>query len=133
MNATRGEVYAAIDSERAYQDMRKQRDQGAEYHSLEEFLLYMDDYLADAKHIASRTWGPEATPKTLEVLRKVVALGVAAMEQHGAPQREGFSRFVRYDADYEAREQQRRKGVLAQPDLSYKRIGGGLAGDGPED
>lgn len=88
--ARRSEVYAALDSERAYQDMRQKRDQGQPFHSLEEFILYMDVYLADAKKIAATTWGPDALPKTLDFVRKVTALGVAAMEQHGAPQREGF-------------------------------------------
>lgn len=89
---SRNDVYAALDSERDYQDMRKSRDQGQEFHSVEEFLLYMEDYLHEARNVASRTWGPEAKPKTLEVLRKVTALGVACMEIHGAPQRAGFER-----------------------------------------
>lgn len=48
-------IYLAIDSERAYQDMRQARDGGAEKHSVEEFMLYMDDYLKEAKSIAART------------------------------------------------------------------------------
>lgn len=88
----RNDVYAALDSERDYQEMRKQRDDGQPFHSVEEFLLYMEDYLHEARSVASRTWGPDAKPKTLEVLRKVVALGVACMEIHGAPQRAGFER-----------------------------------------
>ncbi len=81
------EVYAAIESERAYQEMRKTRDNGAAEHSIEEYLLYMQDYLTETIHVSSRTWGPEAKPKTLEMLRKVTALGVACMETHGAPPR----------------------------------------------
>ena len=87
---TRADVYAAIDSERAYQDMRKARDQGQEFHSLEEFVLYRKFYLDETIRVASTTWGPDAQPKTLDFVRKVAALGVAAMEQHGAPQRDGF-------------------------------------------
>lgn len=85
--ATRAEVYAAIDSERNYQDMRKARDSGAEFHSIEEFLVYMKVYLDDTMSVSAKTWGPEAGPKTLDMLRKVTALGVACMEQHGAPYR----------------------------------------------
>lgn len=88
---TRNEVYAAIDSERDYQEMRIVRDGstavGAHHHTPEEFLLYMEDYLNEAKHIASRTWGPAAKPAIMEVVRKVVALGVACMELNGAPHR----------------------------------------------
>jgi hypothetical protein len=93
---SRADVYAAIDSERDYQDMRVKRDQGAGFHSTEEFLLYMDDYLTEAKHVASRTWGPDAKFAILEVVRKVVALGVVMMEQHGAPQRAKFERDPEY-------------------------------------
>lgn len=92
--ASRTEVYAALESERAYQNMRQVRDQGQPFHTLEDFLLFMDVYLEDAKRIAATTWGPDAKPKTLEFVRKVTALGVAAMEQHGAPQRTGFERRV---------------------------------------
>lgn len=89
--ASRSEVFAALNSERAYQDMRKKRDQGQTFHSAEEFILYMEHYLHLAREVASTTWGPEAKPKTMEVVRKVTALGVAAMEQHGAPQRPDFN------------------------------------------
>lgn len=88
----RNDVYAAIDSERDYQEMRKQRDQGQQFHSVEEFILYMEYYLQETRKIASTVWGPEAKPATLEFLRKVVALGVACMEVHGAPQRKDFER-----------------------------------------
>ncbi len=45
---------------------------------------------AGDENVAATTWGPDAKPKTLDAIRKVVTLGVACMEQHGAPQREGF-------------------------------------------
>ena len=88
------EVYTAIDSERDYQDMRRSRDNGAPCHTVEEFVLYIDHYLNEVKKTASTVWGSECRPAMLEGLRKVVALGVAAMEQHGAPQRKGFEREV---------------------------------------
>lgn len=93
MNSRR-DVYAAIDSERDYQDMRKTRDQGQEFHSTEEFLLYMEHYMHLARETASTTWGPTAKAKTLEIIRKVTALGVACMEVNGAPQREGHPRIA---------------------------------------
>ena len=86
----RSAVYSAIDSERAYQEMRVDRDNGSPSHTPEEFLLYMDYYLHLAKQTASTTWGPEAHEQMLHAIRKVTALGVACMEANGAPRREGF-------------------------------------------
>lgn len=83
-------VYQAVDGERAYQNMRKGRDSGAHHHSVEEFMIYMEDYLHEARHVVSRTWGPSARLKTLDVLRKVVALGIACMEENGVVFREGY-------------------------------------------
>lgn len=87
---TRSEVYAAIDSERDYQEMRVKRDSGAGFHTPEEFLLYIEHYVHLAREIASTTWGPEAKPKTMDAIRKVAALCVVAGEQHGMPRRDGF-------------------------------------------
>ncbi len=87
--ATRAEVYAAIDGEREYQDRRWNADTTTSEgkHSLEEWIVYMEDYLAEAKHILSRTAWQDGQSKALDAIRKVTALGVACMEQHGAPQR----------------------------------------------
>lgn len=87
-------VYAALDSERAYQERRAQEagtlPGAVRPHSVEEFVLYMDDYMTELKRQLSRTWTADrsAPPEALATLRKVTALGVAAMEQHGAPLRE---------------------------------------------
>ena len=85
---TTDEVFTAIQSERDYQDERWELDD----HSLEEWLVYIEDYVDEAKHILTRGEGEEAQQKALEALRKVAALAVAAMEQNGAPQREGYER-----------------------------------------
>ena len=93
--ATREEVYQAIDSERDYQKSKGDETDGHEHlHELESFVLYMDDYLTELKHQLSRIWVPtgELPTEALNTLRKVTTLGVAAMEQHGAPQRKGFER-----------------------------------------
>lgn len=81
----RAEVYSAIDTERDYQLVRWGIKGEDAKHSVGDFLTYMDDYLVEAKHRASRE---EGNSGALEVLRKVVALGVACMEQHGAPKRQ---------------------------------------------
>lgn len=92
--ASRKEVYTALDSERDYQDHRIQTDGstalGEHYHSPEEYLVYMQDYLNEALHTAARVWGPACKPAIMEIVRKVTALGVACMEHNGAPQRKGF-------------------------------------------
>ena len=89
MKSDFNEALAAVVSERRYQEMRKVRDSGQESHSVGEYLLYMQDYLNEAIHVAARTWGPDAPAKTLEIVRKVTALGFACMEDNGSPKREG--------------------------------------------
>lgn len=91
---TRAEAYSILDSERSYQEMRIGRDGSTSntpehYHTPEEFILYMEHYLQLARETASTTWGPSAKAKTMDVLRKVTALGVAAIEANGCPRREG--------------------------------------------
>lgn len=83
-------IFDAIAGERAYQARRwGQRTWNGcfeeQSHSVGEFLVYMRDYLDEAGRAATREDGDE---KTLDVLRKVVALGVACFEQHGVPLRD---------------------------------------------
>jgi hypothetical protein len=84
--ATRKEVYAAIDSERTYQDLKwtPKTTTSDGQHSIEEWIVYMEDYLKEAKHILSRHPKQEADHEAIQIMRKVTAMGVAAMEQHGA-------------------------------------------------
>lgn len=89
---SRQEVYAALDTERNYQDARRSAAYDATIgapgdHSPEEYLVYMQDYLNEALHTASRIWGPGCKPAVMEIVRKVTALGVACMESNGAPPR----------------------------------------------
>lgn len=88
---TREEVYNAIDSERDYQMAMAAKAHGDPSNDgkkqLETFVLYMDDYMTELKSQLSRTWGPEAYDKSLATMRKIVAIGVGAMEVHGAPKR----------------------------------------------
>ena len=88
--ANRKEVYEAIDSERDYQDTRWNEDTtvSKNVHSFEDWIMYMEDYIAEAKHLLSRTPRQDADPKVCHIMRKVLALGVSSMEQHGAPRRE---------------------------------------------
>jgi hypothetical protein len=84
---TLDEVFAVIGGEREYQDTLALTSETDGYHTPTEYLLYIDDYLREAKTVASRTWGVEATPKILDLVRKITALGVACMEQNGAVER----------------------------------------------
>ena len=89
---SREEVYSALDSERDYQQSRAAEahpEHPEEHiHSVNDYVVYMDDYMNELKHQLSRIWVPEGQiPEALNTLRKITALGVAAMEQNGAPLR----------------------------------------------
>lgn len=90
--ASRGEVYAALDSERAYQASRwnESTTTSKGFHSFSEWIAYMDYYLGLAKVQLATRARQEAYPDVAHIMRKVTAMGVAAMEEHGAPRREGF-------------------------------------------
>lgn len=66
--------------EREWNGLFRERSQ-----TVGEFLVYMKHYLDEAFMLASTEPGYE---KTLDTLRKVVALGVACFEQHGVPPRD---------------------------------------------
>ena len=86
----REDVYKLIDGEREYQDERWKNDimpSGTHIHTPEEWIVYMEDYLAEAKHILSRQEAPECYPAAMAIIRKVTAMGVAAMEQIKTPAR----------------------------------------------
>ena len=81
-------IYNAIQSERKYQDERWGQqtgpDAGTNGHTVDEFALYILSYAQDLAKLAATTRGNE---EKLNFVRKVTALGVACMEQHGAPER----------------------------------------------
>jgi hypothetical protein len=86
----RTEVYKLIDGEREYQNERWKEDKmpsGTHVHTPEEWIVYMEDYLAEAKHILSRNEAPGCYVAAMAILRKVTAMGVAAMEQIPTPPR----------------------------------------------
>lgn len=86
---SRSEVYAAIDSEREYQDRLWPEHGGASNPNpltIGEFLVLLDDYLQKAKS----QWTTERKPEvqTLHIMRKIAGIAVNCMEQHGAPKRD---------------------------------------------
>lgn len=91
----REDVYKALDSERDYQDSKAaELGEPPHTHSIEEMMYYAEDYLRELKTVLSRKWVPSGTiqVEALHILRKVTALGVAAMEYNGCVQRPGFER-----------------------------------------
>lgn len=102
----RSEIYKVIDGERRYQAGKWGADGSArteksvrypggttvcsedgsieQYKTVGEFLTYMRHYLSLADKAASEE---EGDLPALEVMRKVVTLGVACFEQHGVPPR----------------------------------------------
>lgn len=87
MKSDRSEVYAALDSERDYQDYRWGLTPSRGQHTVAEFILFMLDYLDQARHDVSRNPEPHAAKLGLDALRKVTAMGVACMEQNGVVKR----------------------------------------------
>lgn len=92
---SRTQVYAALDSEREYQNSRwcrtdSEKTAGHNPHSVTEWLTYMRYYIDKGIEKATISNDPDASNQALEFARKVSALGVVCMEQHGAPLREGF-------------------------------------------
>ena len=73
-------VMEAIESEREHQEQKWPGHQ----HTTAEWILIMDKCLQDAKRLWVTGHGDNAA---LHEIRQVVAVGVAAMEQCGAPKR----------------------------------------------
>ena len=91
--ATRQEVDAAITSERHYQQVMWDGYNGEPDNPLEigEFLVLLDEYVQQAK----AEWCKERTKSeseagSLHTVRKIGAIAVNCMRQHGAPGRMGF-------------------------------------------
>lgn len=84
-NPQRAGAFAAINQERDYQDARKgnsKRDNVEDNRDLGSLLLLMRTYMRKAEEGFSRPH-PEGKQIALDQLRKVVSLGVLAMEKHG--------------------------------------------------
>ena len=81
-------VYKAIDSERDFQDnfvLPERRYY--QTHTLGEFILMINQYAAQAQQFWTNHADDEV-PRSLHEVRKIAALAVRCMEQHGAPHRE---------------------------------------------
>jgi hypothetical protein len=81
----REQVYILIDDERDYQDKKWGVNK---LNSLEEWLVYIEDYLNETKHLLSRTSNSIDYDKAKCNIRKIAAMAVCALEQHTAISRE---------------------------------------------
>lgn len=88
---SRSEVYKSIDYEREYQNIWNAAKCGG-LHETGVFILLMEHYLAEARALESTREngnnGNGPGEGSLDFVRKVTALGVACMEQNGAPRRD---------------------------------------------
>lgn len=80
-------VYAAIDSELKYQEEKygktlSSNRTGNGERTLDEFALYIYGYANDLMQTASHKDEPK---EKLDIVRKIAALCVNCMEQHGSP------------------------------------------------
>lgn len=94
MRIHRSTVYSAIERERRYQQLRwgKPAEDGLgnivmsdDDKCLEAYILYMEQFLLRAR---ARITQSTNARESLDEIRKVIALGVCAMEQHGCPSRQ---------------------------------------------
>ncbi len=91
--AVRADVYKAIDGERDYQE-KWEKAESEGIHETGAFILFMEYYLQEARRLESTLENggngmlkPQGAEGSLDFVRKVTALGVACMEQNGAPPR----------------------------------------------
>lgn len=86
MKTPRADVYAAIDTERAYQDsLWPGHVEPSNPLTIGEFLLLIEEYALKARNEWTREQKPEV--QTLHQIRKIAGIAVNCMEQHGAPVR----------------------------------------------
>lgn len=85
----REEVYKLIDGEREYQNIKwsENTTDSRSIHKPYEWLVFMQDYLTEAFHVASRNPEPQAQIDAMDIIRKITAMGVCAMEQNVCPPR----------------------------------------------
>jgi len=85
---SRSDAYKAIDSERDFQDsfVLPER-QYYQTHTLGEFILMLNQYAAQAQEKWTHHSDKEDVPPSLHEVRKIAAIAVRCMEQHGAPKR----------------------------------------------
>jgi len=79
----REEVYKIIDDERDHQDKKFGGCVHDNNNSISDWLIYIRIYLTDAENAVYKSNPDEA----MEAVRKIVGMGVAAIEAKGCPKR----------------------------------------------
>jgi hypothetical protein len=104
LKTERASVYAAIDSEREYQDSAWPANAGvnAPVRTIAEELMLIEEYAARMRALWTDTARPDEPVVLTPFFRKIAALAVRAMENHGAPGREGYGVFVQPSAPFDA-------------------------------
>ncbi len=82
------EVFNVIKKEREYQDRLWGKADSQGKHSISEYILYIQDYLAEARGIVCRMASPKCDEDALHIIRKIAAMAVCCMEQNGIEERE---------------------------------------------
>ena len=88
--STQEEVFKGLQSERRYQTCRWGRRQNVgeadffveDWHSVGDYLVFIRQHLRDAEEALTTTPSDLAA---LDEIRKLTALGIACLEQHGCP------------------------------------------------
>jgi len=83
MKASMEDVLDAIKGEREYQDKLWGDAMSGGRHEVPGWILYIEDYLHEARSAVSRYASPECDEKALHTMRKIAAMCVACMEQNG--------------------------------------------------
>lgn len=78
----RESIYYIIDKEREYQDFLWKNEP---MHTPTEWLVYMQRYLTIAMEAATMFPTPACNDEVMANIRKITAMGVAAMEQNYTP------------------------------------------------
>jgi hypothetical protein len=82
---SREEIYKAIDDERYYQDQLGADRTDSSEHTVGDYLTMLGSYLRKAQN----EWTDNAgTTMSLCQIRKIAAIAVRCMEEHGAPTRQ---------------------------------------------
>lgn len=79
-------VYSLIDGERDYQDELNSDGRGRVLTAGEELCL-IQVYVDKARQVFTETFGDHEEQPTMDVMRKIAALCVRTIENHGAPAR----------------------------------------------
>lgn len=92
--SSRTEVFAALISERNYQDHVWRENagnvEGQPVRTIAEELLMIEEYAARARKVWTDAPRDVEVEATTDMIRKIGAICVRAMENHGAPHRVGF-------------------------------------------